>query len=153
MEIVTDMLSNPPGGIHEDPDHDFYQKRWFRSLVTLILFGIVVITIFVLFVPTLGSHSRGAHLTYLIPTYNFVTWLPISSVLGIGSYILFSLLLKDMFTLKGKALLMSVNIIFAFVYISGPLLMEFVSFFGFDICVAIYAGLSLYYIRCAPAAR
>jgi hypothetical protein len=153
MEIVTNMLSNPPGGTHEDPDLDFYQERWLRSLTPLILFGIVLITTVVLFVPTYGTVSKGAQLEYLIPTVFITNWLPVSFVLGIVSYISLSLLLKEMFPLRLKALLRTLNVYYLFVYVSGSLWNEYVATVGFGTGLLLYVGLSIYYIRGAQVTK
>jgi hypothetical protein len=152
MEIVTNMLSSPPGGTHEDPDLDFYQERWLRSLTYLILFGIVLITTFILFVPAYGAVSEGAQLTYFIPTVLFINWLPVSSLLGIVSYISLSLLLKEMFPIRFNALLRRLNVYFLIIYISGPLwsvlstIGQILAAAGFATGFILYVALSIYYI-------
>jgi hypothetical protein len=158
MEIVTNMLSSPPGGTHEDPDLDFYQERWLRSLTYLILFGIVLITTFILFVPAYGAVSEGAQLTYFIPTALFINWLPVSSLLGIVSYISLSLLLKEMFPIRFNALLHTLNFYFLIIYISGPLwsvlsIGQIFAAAGFATGLMLYVGLSIYYIRGAKVTK
>ena len=154
MEIATNMLSSPPGGCHEDPDHNFYQVPWLRSLIILVLFSIIFITIFILFGSTVQSdYSKAARLAYLIPTPNFPTWLPVSSLLGTVSYILFSLLLKDMFTLKWTTLLIVINFAFISFYVIGPLFNEIIVSAGFVTGVLWYVELVFYHTRGAEAAK
>jgi hypothetical protein len=153
MEIVTNLLSSPPRGTNEDPDLDFYQERWLRSLTYVLLFGIVFDTTFILFVPTYGTYSKAALLEYLVPTAYFINWLPVSSVLGIASNILLSLFLNEMFPLRLKALLRILNVYFLFVYVTGPLWNVSIIIVGFGTSFLLYVGLSIYCIRDAKVTK
>jgi hypothetical protein len=74
-------------------------------------------------------------------------------VLGIVSHISLTLLLNEMFTLKLKALLRTLNVYFLFVYVSGPMWNKFVATAGFGTGLLFYVGLSIYYIRGAKVTK
>jgi hypothetical protein len=99
MEIASRINSSPPDGVHEESDHDFYQETWFQTLVIFLLFTLIFITIFVLFLPSQYSPgkkwSKGQQLNYLIPSADFLNWIPIAFVLGAINFVLYSLVLKS----------------------------------------------------------
>jgi hypothetical protein len=150
MEIVTDMLSTPSGGDDNDPDHNFYQERWLRSLVNLVLFDVVSLQCSACLRQQSGRViSKEPNWLLSYQSYNFITWLSVSLVLGIISYISFSLLLKDLFTLKWKSLMNLVNVIFILVYVWGLPWNELIVPTGFGMGKALYVGFSLYHIKSA----
>lgn len=98
MEIATGLDSIHSDGVHEEPDHDFYQETWFQVLIFYLLLALIFITTIVLFVPRIyfvEKPSKGQQLGYFIPTVNFIAWIPIAFMMGAVNFALFSLLTES----------------------------------------------------------
>ncbi|KAF2117474.1 hypothetical protein BDV96DRAFT_598361 [Lophiotrema nucula] len=88
--------------VHDEPDHDFYLDAWFRFVVVLLLFGVIISTTTVLFVPFnlvnygfLKKPKKGEQFLWLVPNGYFINWVPCMFLLASMNMILFSLLFKD----------------------------------------------------------
>lgn len=98
MEIATGFNSSHSDGVHEEPDHDFYQETWFQVLIFHLLLSLIVITTIVLFVPRIyftEKPLKGQQLSYFIPTVNFIAWIPIAFMMGAVNFALFSLITES----------------------------------------------------------
>ncbi len=92
-EIVASMNSAPPDGVHDGPDHDYYQEPWFQSFISYFLFVIAFLSAFILLIP---SPKKGENLRSLIPEANFLTWLPLAVWLSAINFVLYSLILEGL---------------------------------------------------------
>jgi len=104
MEIATRLNLSQSDGVHEEPDHDFYQEIWFQILTVNLLLALIFITTIVLFLPrtyygyiypSFKKPLKGQQLGYLIPTINFIAWIPIAFMMGAVNFALFSLLAES----------------------------------------------------------
>ena len=102
MEMAAGLNSSHSDGVHEEPDHDFYQETWFQVLIYYLLLALIFITTIVLFVPAPRIYlyftekpSKGQQLSYFIPTVNFIAWIPVAFMMGAVNFALFSLLTES----------------------------------------------------------
>ena len=137
MEIASRLNSSHSDGVHDEPDHDFYQETWFQVLIFYLLFTLIFITTIVLFMPRTyftEKRSKGQQLDYLIPAANFTAWIPIAFMMGAVNFALFSLLTESWTRLliARVCIVLSTCIVYTFC-------MMFVVDFGYPMAVGVLA--------------
>lgn len=93
--LELDTIPPLRSGEFDDPDRDFYEQTWFRSMITLLMIGITTATCLLLFVLQPLSGEKGIQLYILRPSPDFAGWLPFEIFADVLTFAGFSLLLED----------------------------------------------------------
>ncbi|KAH9875380.1 hypothetical protein J1614_004872 [Plenodomus biglobosus] len=150
VQVATSTLPIAPDGVQDHPDHDFYQDHWYKSLVFFAMLVIICVTIVALFMTPLfefrkDTFSKGAQISYLIPSANILLWPPVSLMLSFMSVVLYCLLFDNL-NWHHRALRCQMWTVNMVIYTFFPLISDISMNAAFAMLGFIYIVLSLFYV-------
>lgn len=150
VQVATSTLPIAPDSVQDHPDHDFYQEQWYKSLVFFAMLAIICVTIVALFLTPLfefrkDTFSKGAQISYLIPSANILLWPPVSLMLSFMSVVLYCLLFDNL-NWHHKALRWQMWSVTMVIYTFFPLFSDISMIAAFAMLGFMYIVLSFFYV-------